>query len=298
MKAIRLLSQRHPRAILFVACTAWALGACTEDFDPQSKVSYLRILAIQAETPRLAAGENTAVQALAVTEDPDRLINLTWEICPFTGPAIEGYPCLFPPEAPQAWKDALTADGDRFDFTYDAIFAAAVDLLCSQQLPPSIPLPSCTQGYPARVRLTAAAGEEQVVAVKTLYLIPSQPESAVSPNANPRLNSLEPDPEAPIQPRVGEDFPIRCEIDDASRETFTRADEDQPRREEILLSWFVRNGKLDKDVSFYSDIYGDADEAQNNTLTPASAGPATVWCVARDGRGGTDWRQLDLMVDP
>ena len=69
------------------------------------------------------------------------------------------------------------------------------------------------------------------------------------------------------------------------------------RNESLRVSWFTTAG------SFAAERTGrDSDEAQrltssDNTWTaPDMPGPATIWIVLRDNRGGTAWRELPVEV--
>lgn len=294
---------RNTGVVCILAFVAALLSTgCGDNFDPKSKVNKLRILAIKAENPRLSVGEFTSFQALVVSPE-DGPVELLWEFCPFTGPAEERFPCVYPEGTPQEFIRLLQSTEDSFTFAYVGELQALIDLFCEQQvelasqLPPGIPLPNCDQGYPARVRLTAidANTGEDVVAVKTLQLVPSAGD--VEDNGNPAILQLVPGDDAPEQATHGEAFPLRCEIDPSSLESFTRVDQTTARQEELLVSWFVRNGKLEKDLTFYSEAEGLTTESQKNEVTPSEAGETTVWCVIRDGRGGTDWTQLDITAN-
>lgn len=279
-----------------------ALAGCGEDFTPPSVIEKTRILGMRASEPRLSVGESTRLSALVVTAEEGDPIERTWELCPFTESEATKYACAYPPELPPQALELLRGRAATFDFVYLPQLVELVDFFCEQQaelveqLPPGIPLPDCSSGFPARVRLSAvntATGEE-AIAVKTLYLAPSQPPPDYDDNANPRIAELVPvEPQAPLQ-ADGEDFELRCNIDRDSLESFVRSHDDEARLEEIQLSWYVRNGRLDESTTFFSTALGDPEEAQSNTLTVEEAGPVTVWCVIRDGRGGADWQRLDL----
>ncbi|OIP44046.1 MAG: hypothetical protein AUK47_01660 [Deltaproteobacteria bacterium CG2_30_63_29] len=283
-----------------VALLVVLFGGCGDNFDPKSKVNKLRILAIKAENPRLSAGEFTTFEALVVTAD-DGPVDLLWEFCPFTGGAEGRFPCVYPEGTPQELITMLQGHSETFAFAYVPELQALVDLFCEQQaqlaseLPPGIPLPNCDQGYPARVRLTATEVETGAVveAVKTLQLVPSS--GGVQDNANPAVVQLVPGEDAPEFATKGEAFPLRCELDPTSLESFVRVDQTEVRKEELLISWFVRNGKLEKDLTFYSEDEDLTKEPQENKVTPSESGVTTVWCVVRDGRGGTDWTHLDVV---
>ena len=94
----------------------------------------------------------------------DDEVDLLWEVCPFTGPADEGYPCVFPEGMPPGMQEAMTGRGETFDFEYAMDLAFFVEFFCAsqaglvEQLPEGLPIPNCDQGYPARARLTAGLG--------------------------------------------------------------------------------------------------------------------------------------------
>ncbi|MDX9720536.1 MAG: hypothetical protein RBU37_07305 [Myxococcota bacterium] len=300
--ATRSLVKRMPAALV-VGTLAMSAIACTEDFTPESEINYLRILGVQADRPRLAANESTFIDALVVSTE-DRDFELSWEFCAFTGSASDGYPCVFPEGTPPELIDLLKGEGSRFFFLYPGELVPFVDAICEQsvilaeQLPEGIGLPSCSQGYPARIRLTATdpvSGESQV-AVKTLYLLPSAATDE-EPNRNPRISSFGPGPEEAETAKVGEAYELRCELDLDSLDYFVRQSETEASQEEALLSWYVRNGSLDEEKTFYTTVVDEPEKAFENKVTPKEAGTTTVWCVIRDGRGGSAWRQLDITVE-
>lgn len=68
------------------------------------------------------------------------------------------------------------------------------------------------------------------------------------------------------------------------------------RREAMRLSWFATGGALDVDAS----AVGEADSAtQVSTIWhPPDAGPATLWLVLRDSRGGLATQRIPIDVAP
>lgn len=69
-----------------------------------------------------------------------------------------------------------------------------------------------------------------------------------------------------------------------------------PAKEELLISWFVDHGKLQKNRTWHA--FPD-----NLLLPPApekgvSKRTISVWIVVRDGRNGTDWVHRRITVDP
>ena len=96
---------------------------------------------------------------------------------------------------------------------------------------------------------------------------------------------------------MDEAIPLRCEPELSLLESFERTGDDKLRDEEVQLSWFVRNGSLDESVTFWSREAKEPEKAFENEVTADEAGESTVWCVIRDGRGGSDWRRFDLVIE-
>jgi len=67
------------------------------------------------------------------------------------------------------------------------------------------------------------------------------------------------------------------------------------RREAIRVGWYATNGTLDQDQTGVaaSDPTTSTDDAW---VAPDVAGPASLWFVVRDDRGGVGWFRIDLVV--
>ncbi|HWU85797.1 MAG TPA: hypothetical protein VN253_00875, partial [Kofleriaceae bacterium] len=68
-----------------------------------------------------------------------------------------------------------------------------------------------------------------------------------------------------------------------------------PRREAMRLSWFATAGALDVDAT----AVGEDDPATRVTTTwhTPAPGPATLWFVLRDSRGGVATRAVSITVE-
>ncbi|RYZ02475.1 MAG: hypothetical protein EOO73_31575 [Myxococcales bacterium] len=69
-----------------------------------------------------------------------------------------------------------------------------------------------------------------------------------------------------------------------------------PRHEGISVAWYTSNGRFESEQTGL-----DENEAQRRTDTenvwqPARPGPATVWLVIRDTRGGLSWKTVRFVV--
>lgn len=62
------------------------------------------------------------------------------------------------------------------------------------------------------------------------------------------------------------------------------------------MSWFATAGAIDVDAT----AVGEADDTHEVTTTwraPATAGPAWIWIVLRDSRGGIATQELAVTVE-
>lgn len=68
-------------------------------------------------------------------------------------------------------------------------------------------------------------------------------------------------------------------------------------RESISLSWYATTGGWDVARTGRSET-DPARSSENTWTAPDTPGPATLWIVVRDDRGGIAWRQLHVRVEP
>ena len=84
----------------------------------------------------------------------------------------------------------------------------------------------------------------------------------------------------------------------------TTEGETQCRTESPYFAWRTNAGQMDRDYSYIADE-GDLDEISGrlkiNRLTLPNADElppqSDLWLVARDRRGGIDWRRFDLVSE-
>jgi hypothetical protein len=88
-------------------------------------------------------------------------------------------------------------------------------------------------------------------------------------------------------------------VDEASaeRNTVIEAAEGSEVREQLWVNYYVDRGRLLSEVKLLNDsTEGWNDEHEAKFIAPKTAGPLTVWAVAHDNRGGTDWARVRLRV--
>jgi hypothetical protein len=68
------------------------------------------------------------------------------------------------------------------------------------------------------------------------------------------------------------------------------------RREAIRVSWFTNRGSFRDDRTGNTEDQAAATTTENAWTAPKEAGPAMVWAVIRDSRGGLSWRSYKITV--
>jgi hypothetical protein len=68
------------------------------------------------------------------------------------------------------------------------------------------------------------------------------------------------------------------------------------RHEAIRLSWFTNKGSFRDDRTGNTEDQWSATTTENVWTAPKDPGPATIWAVLRDSRGGLTWRSYKVTV--
>lgn len=304
------------------AMLAVALGAgsgCSDDFEPYTRLSTLRVLGISGDPAAPATGETTTLTPL-VFKPTEEAVTYSWSWCPFAGSSRDGYPCLISeaelapllmgsPVPPYSLGDGETAVFTN-SFPANALMQAC---LLSANNPFG---GSCNKGFPILIRLevTSPSKPEGIVTVKTLNL---RFDAETEPNSNPQLTGITAvigGVEVPItddeNPTVtlprNKETEIRVGISEALVETYTlppdpkavpRQTERVAKREYLLVRWFVESGGIDEELtSFAFNEKGERvpesiDITRKNRWTPAKledypGETARIVVVVRDSREG------------
>jgi hypothetical protein len=73
----------------------------------------------------------------------------------------------------------------------------------------------------------------------------------------------------------------------------------QQRREGISIAWYASRGHFENEQTGLDEAQAAASNFTENTYIAGSApGPATLWLVVRDTRGGQSWEVRHLEVTP
>lgn len=69
-----------------------------------------------------------------------------------------------------------------------------------------------------------------------------------------------------------------------------------PRHEGISVAWYTSNGSFEAEQTGLDEVEARSRHETENVWRPAKPGPATVWLVIRDTRGGASWKTLRFTV--
>jgi hypothetical protein len=273
--------------VLAVACRS-------DDFDPASFVSGLRVIAVRAEPPELAPGQQTTLTVLAVDTE-SRAIVLDWFRClavplpdrPIADVCVTG-------SDPSVLMSA--GSGSPLDYTVPALSIA------------DLGLPDSTGGFYVPLIARASAGAAHLSYGYRLRLAAGQP-----PNQNPQIVSIvhdAPHPKdaatgEPTEPLVegtpvalaaGQEVTVRAAFADGDAESYDVVIPGATTRtvtESLSLSWFATGGSFSEDVT--SPDKPDT-RLRLDERVPASGTTIDLWVVGRDERGGADFLHRTLVV--
>ena len=297
-----------PTMALSIAAFALALPACDDDeFDPITKITAPRVLAVTSEPTVLAVdgdvrltafsvdprGPRSHLAALDATERPVDAVRMR---------ACTPWKLLADPARDCAGADAfpLSADADgRFALTTS-------DLIAAFPPPPDGPLGGAP-ATPKTLRLALAAGlelripviaevdleGETLVARRDLHLA-----EEVGDLQNPRPTELRFDG-APLQTlRAGQRYRLTLAFDGQSLDPSDRRDNPDPDRlEELDCNFYSPTGLLaerEVDVERTDEPF---PETAPNAYTAGEPGPTWIYVVATDETGGMSVASVRLLVE-
>ncbi|MCE9673118.1 hypothetical protein LY474_35460 [Myxococcus stipitatus] len=289
------------RPLLLVTLAA-VLVSCGPDFELQSEIRRVRVLAIRAEPPELVLDPDDGTlpgplsfEALAVTPD-ERPVTVRYALCrasgnPYDGrcPGDNGVPLegttlsLADPAVQAVLRDALVAanpgGGDTPDLDDPRIRAA---------LEKGIPL---FVGYEASDGSGTPEGTERGVRQVLLR-------STRAPNHNPGVADILWEGASLAGPLPAGEKEVRFTpvLTEGSAEVYEG--DEGPRSEQVFFSWFATGDGEVKEFRSQepaNDVPGDPTSKYE---TPATPQHVTFWVVARDGRGGVGWLRREVDVGP
>lgn len=280
---------------------AASLAACAPDFELQSEIARVRVLAVKAEPAELVLDPNLStlpppvtLTALAVAPE-GRTVSVTYSLCRAGN--------VYSAELECPGKDGVALPANQLNVLDPAIQSALLefanaggsgdgppdfnDPAVRQQLEAGIPL---FIGYEANDGSGTPEGVERGVRRLTVRL-------TSSPNQNPKLEDVLRDDASLTGPLpANTEVVLRPRLAEGSAERFTGQDGEQT--EQIFYSWFATGSGEVKQFRSLESVDGKPGNPSSKYLTPTEAQRVTFYVVARDGRGGVDWMERTVDVAP
>lgn len=271
------------------------LGCTDLGLPSESDLDRLRLLAVRTTPAEASPGETVSFEALTYGVGGHE-VGRVWSRCgtPFDCPGTE----LRDTAAEQI---ALgTAQPDRGIFAVqpgiDPEFRVPVDVLEFLEVPQRL------EGIEISFGIIAVdlETEEEEWARKALP-ISDNPES----NLNPVLEAIEIDGQRFTEGEVftvglDEGVTLDAVAAEGAEQVYTYIDSDgvaETRTEELSYSWYTDLGDIG---GRGSDGFGPRrgnDAVEGDWASPSVGGEGVLILVARDGRGGTGWLRVDVVVE-
>lgn len=281
---------------------ALALAACDNNFQKESIVVDLRVLAIRTDPAEVVVDFDPAaptipdmppVKVTTLISDPVGPRPLAWTMtaCP------ERFNRRCDPELPSVRFAEGTTDGAP-----EATLEADVGLLrAALENDDFLGL----GGVPVQIELTLrpmdAPDAEAVYAAKIVFYAPRQPEDRVA-NANPAM-TLDADGEpfvSSLEVATGTEVLLEPVERPDIHETYSVPTLDGDVRtftENMRYSWLATAGRFSNEkTGGATDAFGNVPLLRTRWTAPDVAGAVTLWVVQRDERGGTFWLQRTVQV--
>jgi hypothetical protein len=301
------------RSILPALALLAAQLGCDPAFEPRSTLDGPRILALRADQPELRVIASSDPAALTGSElvrvRLDALLHdagqpfdeVRWDWCPLVI-SVDGRLKCEGEELKAFVRVALGEDDQGAYLDVPRVFPdiaallgpviQAGDLPCA----PPCELPDLKDGFTLHVWLTVHPGAGVRMPIHEAYKrIVVYDDPAREPNTNPVLRDVlvggdAPDPSGRADIEPGREHGIEADVDDSALEPYVDA-AGRGTTEEPFLSWFTSLGTITDSITF-------GDPRSNAIDVPGTGGTGQLFVVLRDGRGGVDWRVVDLSATP
>ncbi len=288
---------------------AAALGACVPRVtDDDALVRAPRVLAVRADPAEAKPGSTVVLTPLVA--GPDGTVAapaLAWSFCvapkPLAADTVVSPACLdgasLVPVGDGAPVSAVTPAGGCSTFGPNPAGAGA-----------RARDPDATGGYYQPLLADLSGAGPVVDLLRITCDLPAATASVATafaaayvPNANPTLAplaaSVDGMPLALAAVPPGARVTLTASWPASSAETYAYYDAAAQtvttQRESMQVSWYASAGAIDRESTAVDG--SDPALASGNTWTaPADAGPAHLWIVLRDSRGGVDFAAYDVVV--
>ncbi len=296
-----------------------ALVACKPDLgDPASLVTGPRLLAVRSDPAEAAPGGDVMLTALVADGTGTLAADIAWGFCtqpaPLASDNVAGDDCIYGASSlmPRGTQITATLPPDAC-----SVFGPTPPAPAPGESPQRPHDADVTGGYYQPIRVLAKPGGEQVVGIGLTRIscdLANAPLDAVMQfresyvaNTNPvvlhvvaQVPGEDTARELPAALPAGVPVVLRVRWTEDSAETFPVFDPETRKvvshREAIRVSWFASDGELAAERTGRTE--DDPAAYTDNTWTTPAAGPAHLWVVVRDSRGGTTFEDFDVSITP
>ena len=276
------------KRVLFIL-SLFAIGC--NDFDPRSLLQAPRVVGLVAEPPALRLGET--VTLTAIEYNPIE-VERTWSVCLISLGAFGDYACL-----DESLVLPIEETSASVDFTVDnrILTTLATYFSQNQETIEDECGTACTardgserEYFDLQINLSSrwADGGEMETVKQVRVHFTDEP-----PNTNPVIRTIVIDGDVmtdTLNPATKHRFEI--DVDPSNLETFVDSG-GRTISEDATTTWYTTIGRWEVPVTF-----GRLQTTELVMPKTTDKTDATIMAVVRDGRGGTDFRILDLDVDP
>jgi hypothetical protein len=318
----------HAPLLVLLALTS----ACVPEFDTDlSELTQPQLLAISSDPAEAGAQKSLTLSALVAVPEGQKPPHLNWTMCLARKPLTELGPvnptCFGADDGTQ-----VVALGSGTSVN------ALLDKDVCKLFGPLRPAPTGNEGAgrPADPDVTGGFYQPFVAHLGTATTLGSVRIDCDLPNVNrdeaidyrmryrsnenPRIaqiarltdSAVEPldDDAAPLQIHSGERLTLRASWDECNTDATCSGAEPyvwydsqrqavRPRREGITVAWYASRGHFDSEQTGLDESETPERSFTENTyVANAEPGPATLWMVIRDTRGGQSWEIRHLEVTP
>jgi hypothetical protein len=315
----------RPTFLLSLALAA-AAGCGGSNFDPQSKLAGVRILATRADEPYSKPGDTVRLTLLAHDgrPDPTSPMNVSWVKAACLNPANDDYFACYPAFAGQFPRGAdltpLLAQGTTFsvEVPADALagrppvggqppYATLIvfSMACAGHVEYLGPSPSSPEALPFGCFDSGhrdVGPDGFVFAFSRIFVF------ADRTNENPVIDHLtfageEVDPSAGItmdhcaDARSCPTMPLDTSVPSSSQERDPSAlgPNGRPLGEEIWVAYYLSVGSVGDDlILLYDPATGAVPSSADPLAAPTAAAEGVLFAVVHDNRGGVAWAEVPV----
>ncbi|APR78595.1 Hypothetical protein A7982_03942 [Minicystis rosea] len=307
-----------------------AASGCGNDFDPQSQVESVRILATRADKPYAKPGDTVSFDILAYDgrRSPASPMSVVWVKAVCANPPGDSYYACYPAFANQFQRGVdltpVLHEGTTFSLEVPAdaleghpatagtpaygtliVFSMAcaghVEYLGqSATSPQAIPFGCFDAGH------AKLGPDDFVFAFSRLFVFDERV------NANPVIEQLTFDG-APVDPSLGitmdhcattdarkcPEKPVDISVPASSQELDPGAIDPQGKtnKEQIWVDYYVTTGSVKDDLRLlYDPATGRVSSSANALTAPEAPAEGVLFAVVHDNRGGINWLQVPLHI--